>query len=74
MGANQSQASMKMMMYGMPLFFFFIFYNAPAGLILYWTVSNVFSLFQQIIINKMMAAKREEIAASVNKKLAKGKK
>ena len=74
MGANQSQASMKMMMYGMPLFFFFIFYNAPAGLILYWTVSNVFSLFQQIIINKMMAAKREEIAASVNKKLTKGKK
>ena len=71
MGANQSQASMKMMMYGMPLFFFFIFYNAPAGLILYWTVSNVFSLFQQIIINKMMAAKREEIAASVNKKIGK---
>jgi YidC/Oxa1 family membrane protein insertase len=74
MGANQSQASMKMMMYGMPLFFFFIFYNAPAGLILYWTVSNVFSLFQQIIINKMMAEKRAEIAASVNKKIAKGKK
>ncbi len=73
MGTNQSQASMKMMMYGMPLFFFFIFYNAPAGLILYWTVSNIFSLFQQIFINKMMAAKREEIAASVNKKLG-GKK
>ena len=71
MGTNQSQASMKMMMYGMPLFFFFIFYNAPAGLILYWTVSNIFSLFQQIIINKMMAAKRAEIAASVNKKIGK---
>ena len=71
MGANQSQASMKMMMYGMTLFFFFIFYNAPAGLILYWTVSNIFSLFQQIFINKMMAAKREEIAASVNKKIGK---
>lgn len=71
MGASQSQASMKMMMYGMPLFFFFIFYNAPAGLILYWTVSNIFSLFQQIIINKMMAEKRAEIAASVNKKIGK---
>jgi len=67
-GQNASQ--MKMMMYGMPLFFFFIFYNAPAGLILYWTVSNVFSLFQQIIINKMMAAKRAEMAngKSLNKK------
>ena len=71
MGASQSQASMKMMMYGMPLFFFFIFYNAPAGLILYWTVSNIFSLFQQIIINKMMAEKRAEIAANVNKKIGK---
>ena len=70
-GAGQSQASMKMMMYGMPLFFFFIFYNAPAGLILYWTVSNIFSLFQQIIINKMMAEKRAELAEKNNKKIAK---
>jgi len=42
------------MMYGMPIMFFFLFYNAPAGLLLYWTVSNIFQLGQQIIINKMM--------------------
>ncbi len=51
-GQNQSQ--MKMMMYGMPLFFFFIFYNAPSGLLLYWTVSNLFQLGQQLVMNKMM--------------------
>ena len=51
-GANAGQ--MKMMMYGMPIMFFFLFYNAPAGLLLYWTVSNIFQLGQQIIINKMM--------------------
>jgi YidC/Oxa1 family membrane protein insertase len=51
-----SNAQMKMMMYGMPLFFFFIFYNAPSGLLLYWTTSNVLQLVQQLIINKTLAA------------------
>ena len=59
-GGNNTQ--MKIMMYGMPIMFFFIFYNAPAGLLLYWTVSNVLQLFQQMFINKMMQAKRAEMA------------
>lgn len=58
-GANSTQ--MKIMMYGMPIMFFFIFYNAPAGLLLYWTVSNVLQLFQQMMINRMMKAKRAEM-------------
>lgn len=62
--AGQNATSMKLMMYGMPLFFFFIFYNAPSGLLLYWTVSNVLQLFQQMIINKIMKAKKEEMALS----------
>ena len=53
--------SMKLMMYGMPLFFFFMFYNAPAGLLLYWTVSNFLQLIQQMFINKIMHAKRVEM-------------
>lgn len=53
--------SMKLMMYGMPLFFFFMFYSAPAGLLLYWTVSNFLQLIQQMFINKMMHAKRVEM-------------
>jgi YidC/Oxa1 family membrane protein insertase len=51
-----SNMQMKMMMYGMPIFFFFIFYNAPSGLLLYWTTSNVLQLVQQLIINKTLAA------------------
>lgn len=58
-GSNNTQ--MKIMMYGMPIMFFFIFYNAPAGLLLYWTVSNVLQLFQQMMINRMMRAKRAEM-------------
>ena len=53
--------SMKLMMYGMPLFFFFMFYNAPAGLLLYWTVSNFLQLIQQMFINKIMHTKRVEM-------------
>ncbi len=57
---GQSQATMKFMMYGMPLMFFFMFYNAPAGLLLYWLTSNVLQIFQQLIINKMMKEKKAE--------------
>ena len=57
-----SQAQMKMMMYGMPILFFVLFYNAPSGLLLYWTVSNVFQMGQQIIINKAMKSKKAEIS------------
>ena len=57
---GQSQATMKFMMYGMPLMFFFLFYNAPSGLLLYWLTSNVLQIFQQLLINKMMREKRAE--------------
>ncbi len=58
---QQNNASMKIMMYGMPIFFFFILYNAPSGLILYWTLSNFLQLVQQLIINKFMKEKKAEL-------------
>jgi YidC/Oxa1 family membrane protein insertase len=33
----------------MPIMFTFIMAGFPAGLLLYWTFSNVFSIFQQYI-------------------------
>lgn len=57
--AGQSAGQVKMMMYGMPILFFFLFYNAPSGLLLYWTVSNIFQLGQQLVINKMMKNKKD---------------
>jgi len=53
-GQSQQNPSMKMMIYFMPLFFFFLFYNAPSGLLLFWTFSNILMLLQQLIINKSM--------------------
>jgi len=54
-GANNSQ--MKMLTYGMPIFFFFIMYDMPSGLLLYWTVTNVLTAIQQIVINRISKKK-----------------
>jgi hypothetical protein len=42
----QQQAMMRSMAF-MPLMYLFFFVGTPAGLVLYWLVSNVFSTFQQ---------------------------
>ncbi len=66
--ATSSNPSMKYMMYIMPLAFFFVFYRAPSGLLLYWTVSNFLQLFQQMYINKIMHSKRKELGLVDTKK------
>ncbi len=50
------------MTYGMAIIFFFVLYNAPSGLLLYWSMSNLLSIIQQLIINKKkVAGYRKEI-------------
>ena len=47
----------------LPLVFTIFLITFPAGLMLYWTVNNIFSIIQQMLINKVMAKKKElEIA------------
>jgi YidC/Oxa1 family membrane protein insertase len=36
----------------MPYLFLFVFASMPAGLVLYWTWSNILSIIQQHIITK----------------------
>jgi YidC/Oxa1 family membrane protein insertase len=55
---QQGNAQMKMMLYAMPIIFFFILYDVPSGLLLYWIMSNLLSLVQQVAINKYLAQKR----------------
>jgi YidC/Oxa1 family membrane protein insertase len=58
---QQSGMSGKFMMLGMPIMFFFILYNAPSGLLLYWMVMNFISIGQQMFVNKRRdKAKQEE--------------
>lgn len=46
---DPTQAKIMMML---PLVFGFMFMWFPAGLVLYWTVSNAFSIVQQYVMNK----------------------
>ncbi len=65
----QTKTQMTLMMYGMPIMFFFLFYNASSGLLVYWTFSTIFQVVQQLIINGMMKKKRAELAnGGANKK------
>lgn len=42
----------KQMIYMMPLFMVFIAWKLPAGLALYWVITTLFSLGQQMVVNK----------------------
>jgi len=47
----------------LPLIFTIFFVTFPSGLVLYWFVNNVFSILQQLAINKSLAYKKsKEIA------------
>jgi YidC/Oxa1 family membrane protein insertase len=61
---QQGNAQMKMMLYAMPIVFFFILYDVPSGLLVYWIMSNVLTMVQQVTINKYLAKKRAEMAAA----------
>ncbi|MDR2484185.1 MAG: membrane protein insertase YidC [Treponema sp.] len=61
---QQGNAQMKMMLYAMPVVFFFILYDVPSGLLLYWIMSNLLSLVQQVAINKYLARKRASMGVA----------
>ncbi|MFQ5514361.1 MAG: membrane protein insertase YidC [Myxococcota bacterium] len=44
--------SQRQMMMWMSVFFIFIFYSFPAGLVLYWFVSNILAIAQQVWMNR----------------------
>ena len=39
----------KVQLYGVALIFLVLLYNSPSGLVFYWTLNNVFSLFKNIV-------------------------
>jgi len=71
---DQSNQQGKMMMYLFPLIFFFIFWNMPSGLVLYWTVKNILTIGQQYFIDYRMKKAAKLKKATAVKKLPKYKK
>jgi YidC/Oxa1 family membrane protein insertase len=47
----------KVQVYGVALIFLVLLYNSPAGLVLYWTLNNVFSLVKNILVKAKHAKK-----------------
>ena len=60
MDDNPAMQSMKMMNYIMPIMMGVMAISLPAGLGIYWTVSNIFQTAQTVLINKYFKAKGEK--------------
>ena len=56
-GSGQQQNQMKMMTYAMPVIFLFVLYDVSSGLLLYWTMTNILSIGQQLYINHRQKVK-----------------
>ena len=52
-GSETMEMQMKLMQF-MPIIFTVMFWSLPSGLILYWTVSNILSVGQQLYINRQV--------------------
>jgi YidC/Oxa1 family membrane protein insertase len=61
---QQGNSQMKIMLYAMPVVFFFVLYDVPSGLLVYWIMSNVLTMVQQLIINKYLAQKRAAMGST----------
>jgi len=48
----------KLLVYFMPILFTFLFAQWPSGLVLYWTVFNVVSIFEQLSIKRKFEAEK----------------
>jgi YidC/Oxa1 family membrane protein insertase len=55
---SATNPQMKMMTYMLPFMFLFFLYDAPSGLLLYWTMTNVLGIVQQAIVNKVIKKKK----------------
>ena len=51
--SSGSNSQMKLMTYALPIVFFFILYNMPSGLLVYWIFSNVLTAGQQYYNNTL---------------------
>ena len=61
--SNPAAAMSKSMLYTMPIMMGVFSITMPAGLGLYWTISNLFGILQQVVLNKYYKKKFAEEAA-----------
>ncbi len=66
LGPEPSDPIQAKMMKFLPLIFVFLFASFPAGLVIYWAVNNILSIFQQLYLKKNSATQEK-----LNEKYAK---
>lgn len=55
--SSASNKNTMLLTYGMPIFFFFILYDMPSGLLLYWTAMNLLTTLQQVYTTRIRQKK-----------------
>lgn len=65
MQANISNMMSKQMRFVMPVFVGFISYQISGAIALYWSVNNIFTTVQEVLINRKMAKKQEVLQAEI---------
>jgi YidC/Oxa1 family membrane protein insertase len=66
-GAAQANPQQQMLMKIMPIFFAFISLTLPAGIVVYFFVSNVFRIGQQALITRTMYADDDAVVATTGR-------
>jgi membrane protein insertase Oxa1/YidC/SpoIIIJ len=61
----QQQMMMRMTTYFMPIMLFFFSFNFPAGLVLYWTISNIFEIVRMGVTVSWEPLKPENLFAGL---------
>lgn len=65
MQANITGMMSKQMRFIMPVFVGFISFQISGAIALYWSVNNIFTTIQEVLINNKMAKKKEIIEAEI---------
>lgn len=65
MQASISNMMSKQMRFVMPVFVGFISYQISGAIALYWSVNNIFTTVQEVLINRKMAKKQDVIEAEI---------
>ncbi len=60
----------KVQVYGLALVFLVLLYNSPAGLVLYWTINNLYSLCKNIVMKGIGSVVKKDAGKTREKKPA----
>jgi YidC/Oxa1 family membrane protein insertase len=59
--ANQAAGQQKVMMWMLPIMLTYFSFQWPAGLLVYWVVTNVLSMIQQKVVNREIQKDKKKV-------------